>query len=102
MGDRQRFWGLADEKLYYDERKKRFVSTENIPAHVERAIRNQHFKEVRQRETNLEPRSQYLLLFSCLATSWLVRTRGYWVPDEAEVRTAADPPDELPEQVGDA
>ena len=46
MSDRQSFFGLADEKLYYDDRKKRFVSSENIPAHVERAIRNQHFKEV--------------------------------------------------------
>lgn len=41
------FFGMADDKLYYDEAKKRFVNTKNAPAHVERAYKNSHFKDVR-------------------------------------------------------
>ena len=41
------FFGMGDDKLFYDESKKRFVSTKNAPAHVERAYRNSHFKDVR-------------------------------------------------------
>lgn len=44
---RMRFFGLADEKLYYDESKKRFVSTKDAPAYIERGFKNNHFKDVR-------------------------------------------------------
>lgn len=40
------FFGLAEDKLYYDEARKRFVSTKDAPMHIERAIKNSHFKEV--------------------------------------------------------
>ena len=43
---RRGFFGLADEKLYYDEQRKRFVSTKNAPAYMERQMKNNHFKEV--------------------------------------------------------
>ena len=44
--DRINFFGLAEDKLYYDERKKRFVNTANVPSYIERAYKNAHFKEV--------------------------------------------------------
>ena len=37
---------MADEKLYFDEQRKRFVSTKNAPANMERQMKNNHFKEV--------------------------------------------------------
>ena len=40
------FFGLAEEELWYDERKKRFVSSKNAPEYVVRAMRHNHFKEV--------------------------------------------------------
>ena len=45
MGERIRFFGLADDKLYYDERKRRFVHLEDAPAIAEKAYKNTHFKE---------------------------------------------------------
>ena len=42
------FFGLSEDKLYYDERKKRFVSTKDAPGYVERAYKNSHFKDVSQ------------------------------------------------------
>ena len=44
--ERIRFFGLAEDKMYYDERKKRFVSTKDAPVHIERAYTNAHFKDV--------------------------------------------------------
>ena len=41
------FFGLAEDKLYYDEARKRFVSMKDAPMHIERAIKNSHFKEVK-------------------------------------------------------
>jgi hypothetical protein len=43
---RMRFFGLAEDKLYYDESKKRFVSTKDAPAYIERSFKNGHFKDV--------------------------------------------------------
>lgn len=43
---RMRFFGLSEEKLYYDESKKRFVSTKDAPAFIERGFKNNHFKDV--------------------------------------------------------
>ena len=46
--NRMNFFGLSEDKLYYDERKKRFVSTKDAPGYVERAYKNSHFKDVSQ------------------------------------------------------
>ena len=43
---RMNFFGLSEDKLYYDERKKRFVNTKDAPGHVERSYKNSHFKDV--------------------------------------------------------
>ena len=47
MTERVKFFGLSDEKLYYDDRKKRFVYLEDAPAIAEKAYKNSHFKEQR-------------------------------------------------------
>ena len=44
--DRINFFGLAEDKLIYDEKKKRFVSTGNTPAHIHRQYYQSHFKDV--------------------------------------------------------
>ena len=44
--DRQNFFGLADDKLYYDEKRKRFVNTANAPGYVHRQYYQGHFKDV--------------------------------------------------------
>ena len=44
--DQVNFFGLAEEELWYDERKKRFVSSKNAPEFVTRNFRHGHFKEV--------------------------------------------------------
>ena len=46
MTNRIRFFGLSDDKLYYDERKKRFVFLDDSPNHAERSFKNTHFKTV--------------------------------------------------------
>ena len=45
MTERVRFFSLSDDKLYYDERKKRFVYLDEAPAQAEKAFKNTHFKE---------------------------------------------------------
>ena len=45
-GARHSFMKLADDKLYYDEKRKRFVNTADIPGHAHRAYYNGHFKHV--------------------------------------------------------
>ncbi len=47
MTQRIKFFGLQDDKLYYDERKKRFVYLEDAPALMEKAYKNSHFKDQR-------------------------------------------------------
>ena len=47
MTERVRFFSLSDDKLYYDERKKRFVYLDEAPAQAEKAFKNTHFKEQR-------------------------------------------------------
>jgi hypothetical protein len=42
------FFGLAEDKLYYDERRKRFVNTKDAPAPIARSFKNNHFKDVGQ------------------------------------------------------
>ena len=41
-----KFFGLSEDKMYYDEKKKRFVNTNDVPLYIERAYKNSHFKEV--------------------------------------------------------
>mgnify|MGYP006889562445 CR=1 FL=1 len=64
MSERQYdFFGFQDEKLIYDERKKRFVHTKNLPASLQRQYQNANFKTV----SFLLP---YLIHF-CTAKTWL-------------------------------
>ena len=46
MTQRNRFFGISDNKVYYDERKKRFVFLEDAPVFAERAYKNSYFKTV--------------------------------------------------------
>ena len=40
------FFGVADDKLVYDERKKRFVHTKDLPGFMSRELMNGGFKGV--------------------------------------------------------
>ena len=44
--DRVSFFGFADDKLYYDEKRKRFVNTANASGFVHRQYYQNHFKDV--------------------------------------------------------
>ena len=46
MSERVKFFNLSDDKLYYDERKKRFVFLEDAPEFVYKEVNNSHFKDV--------------------------------------------------------
>ena len=46
MEGRINFFGLSEDKLYYDERKKRFVNSKHMPASMEREMRMTAFKQV--------------------------------------------------------
>ena len=46
MTMRQNFFGLSDDKLYYDERKKRFVFLENTHNIAQKDYKSVHFNEV--------------------------------------------------------
>ena len=48
--ERINFFGLAEEKMIYDERKKRFVSTKDMPAHIDRSY-NFAFKDVSESQS---------------------------------------------------
>ena len=45
-GGRHTFMKVADDKLYYDEKRKRFVSTADMPGHTFRSYYQGHFKVV--------------------------------------------------------
>ncbi len=47
MTARIKFFNFSDDKLYYDERKKRFVFLEDAPAIVHKTVNNSAFKEQR-------------------------------------------------------
>ena len=47
MSERINFFGIADDKLIYDERKKRFVHTADLPAGLARQYSTQQFKSQR-------------------------------------------------------
>ncbi len=53
MTARINFFGFSDDKLFYDERKKRFVYMQDAPAIVEKSFKNSHFKEVFHLKINL-------------------------------------------------
>ena len=40
------FFGVADDKIIYDERKKRFVHTKDLPGYMARELMNGGFKSV--------------------------------------------------------
>ncbi len=40
------FFGVSDDRLIYDERKRRFVQSENMPAHLTRQYKTAVFKHV--------------------------------------------------------
>ena len=44
--DRHSFFSLSDDKLYYDEKRKRFVNTDNAPSFTHRQHYQSHFKDV--------------------------------------------------------
>ena len=66
--ERHDFFGLADEKLYYDEKRKRFVNTAQAPSFVHRQYYQGHFKEVSA--TASTPRSE-LVFFMEEVVSYL-------------------------------
>ena len=45
-GDRVDFFAFNDDKIVYDERKKRFVATKDMPAHMARQYYSSSFKTV--------------------------------------------------------
>ena len=44
--DRNSFFGFAEDKLYYDEKRKRFVNTANQSGYQHRQYYQNHFKDV--------------------------------------------------------
>ena len=44
--DKIHFFGMEDDRLIYDERKKRFVQTTDMPRAIARQVRNSSFKDV--------------------------------------------------------
>lgn len=53
MAENSKFFNLGDDKLVYDERKKRFVFLEDAPMYVDRAYRASMFKEVINRKDTI-------------------------------------------------
>ena len=52
MNERTNFFGFQDDKLIYDERKKRFVHTADMPAMLSRQYQSSQFKTVSLLQTN--------------------------------------------------
>ena len=44
--DRHSFFSLSEDKLYYDEKRKRFVNSDNAPSFAHRQQYQSHFKDV--------------------------------------------------------
>ena len=74
------FFGVDDNKLIYDERKKRFVQTEDLPRNLTRQYRNNVFKHV-SRTTSPHPSP---------ATPRSLRKRTAGIRLETAIRTIAD------------
>ena len=45
-GARHSFMGVAENKLYYDEKRKRFVNSSDMQGHALRSYYQGHFKHV--------------------------------------------------------
>ena len=88
---RTNFFNLSDDKLFYDERKKRFVYMDNVPVFVEQAYKNSHFKEVS-------------LSTHCRdSMKTLAKARSLWatvsrMEAQVQIRVATPQTDELPDQ----
>ena len=98
-GGRHTFMKVADDKLYYDEKRKRFVSTADMPGHAFRSYYQGHFKVV---SINYPFRKNHRLpisrLSSTIATPRSLRQRAKGLPTQAQVRPATHPPNEQPDQ----
>ena len=46
IGEKFDFFGISDDSLIYDERKKRFVYSKDLPGHLQREYRGSAFKTV--------------------------------------------------------
>ena len=44
--ERTTFFGIAEDKLYYDEKRKRFVNSADAPGFTHRNYYQGHFKHV--------------------------------------------------------
>ena len=54
------FFGVADDRLIYDERKKRFVHTKDLPGFMTREYMNGSFKTVSSHfDCYIEPNTMY-------------------------------------------
>lgn len=94
-GERTDFFGVADDRVIYDERKKRFVHTKELPGHLARQYYSSGFKTVSSDffEANIDD-----AVFPIIA-----KTRSRWprssaVQDQTAIRPAADPIHELSNQ----
>ena len=89
------FFGLSEDKLYYDERKKRFVNTKDAPGYVERAYKNSHFKDVSQSIACSR------ILICQIVTTRPVRSREARVPNQTQTGSATYKTNELPNKAWD-
>ncbi len=54
------FWGFQDDKLIYDERKKRFVHTSDLSRSLQRQYRGNTFKHQRP-DLNGQEREEFAI-----------------------------------------
>ena len=86
-----KFFGLSEDKMYYDEKKKRFVNTNDVPLYIERAYKNSHFKDV---STTCSFETDIIIL----ATTRSIWIREQRILDKVEAWTITNPSDELLDQ----
>lgn len=73
-GGRHTYMKLAEDKLYYDEKRKRFVNTANIPGHAHRAYYNNHFKHVSSTASQKLAESQLTIVLFVLHSNAQIST----------------------------
>ena len=44
MTEQVNFFNFTEDKLFYDERKKRFIYLDNAPSFAQKEFKNSHFK----------------------------------------------------------
>ena len=54
MNNQHNFFRLANETIYFDERKQRYTYMENAPKHIEDQYKNSHFNHQRPDLTEQE------------------------------------------------